>query len=561
MENQLKEKLTKLFLILLAAAGICSLVVFIPQVREMIIGFGEKLIGRGLTHEVWHERFTRWEIQFFGIAAILFFFLVKSNFKNESTIGSTNISKLFSWILIFISSVLLVFAAFQSGDIWLDETFSLGLAHHNVKELVFLTAQDVHPPLYYLILKIAMMIFPNSIAAAKIISVVPVVIILVISNLFFQKEFSSWHGILFNLILLSTYFVLEYSIEIRMYSWAMLFCFLCCVSSFYIIKSGATKYFAFYVIFAECGAYCQYWTAFVIAINFVLTSVLSFAKDKKSLKKILLTALAGIIFYLPWASVVLKQVSEVSENYWIGPISIKTFAEYIFTAVPSNGIGKIFMFALMIILIAKLISLVVKNRKDFDSWFLIVCFSTPFLLILAATLISIIIRPLFISRYIVPTIVFEAFFIVVAIKKINIKKNVFFAVLFISLFCVGFSMGKLLKEEKNKSSDYETFTKMMNENLTESTVFLFSENIDTHVPRVLAYLYPNNKIYNYEISELWTSTYFYDRKNLIQSLEGEENLCFVTDKEEPVPIEFGNAKCFIENLGTYENLRFYFLKR
>lgn len=74
-KNNRCEKFIKLIEVLLAAAGICSLVVFIPQVREMIIGFGEKLAGRGLTHEVWNGRFIRWECEFLLVLLLLFVFL------------------------------------------------------------------------------------------------------------------------------------------------------------------------------------------------------------------------------------------------------------------------------------------------------------------------------------------------------------------------------------------------------------------------------------------------------------------------------------------------------
>lgn len=69
------RKIAKVFLILVIAAGVFSLCVFIPQVRELIIHFGEKYIGRPLTHAVWHERFIKWEIKFLVIdflAAVVF---------------------------------------------------------------------------------------------------------------------------------------------------------------------------------------------------------------------------------------------------------------------------------------------------------------------------------------------------------------------------------------------------------------------------------------------------------------------------------------------------------
>ena len=73
-----KEKIRKILNILgnlYFIAGICTLVLFIPQVREFIILFGEKHMGRPLTHDVWHERFLNWECQliFLMLAAVILF--------------------------------------------------------------------------------------------------------------------------------------------------------------------------------------------------------------------------------------------------------------------------------------------------------------------------------------------------------------------------------------------------------------------------------------------------------------------------------------------------------
>ena len=72
MEEETKKKLARIAMMLCAAAGVLSLVIFIPQVREMIIGLGERYVGRPLTHEVWHGRFIKWELLFLACAAAAF---------------------------------------------------------------------------------------------------------------------------------------------------------------------------------------------------------------------------------------------------------------------------------------------------------------------------------------------------------------------------------------------------------------------------------------------------------------------------------------------------------
>ena len=51
MEEETKKKLARIAMVL-CVAGVLSLVIFIPQVRELIIGLGERYVGRPLTHAV-----------------------------------------------------------------------------------------------------------------------------------------------------------------------------------------------------------------------------------------------------------------------------------------------------------------------------------------------------------------------------------------------------------------------------------------------------------------------------------------------------------------------------
>ena len=65
MNNERIKRISKIMMILSLTIGLLSLIVLLPAVRNQIILFGEKYVGRPLTHEVWHARFIRWEIEIF----------------------------------------------------------------------------------------------------------------------------------------------------------------------------------------------------------------------------------------------------------------------------------------------------------------------------------------------------------------------------------------------------------------------------------------------------------------------------------------------------------------
>lgn len=557
MEFQTKKKYFYILILLLFITAIFSFTIFIPQVREIIIFIGEKLSGHSLKKEVWNPRLIKWEVELlctFAVFLVLLCFPKKIKLTSESCFY-------ISWTFIIVFSILLLLVSCQSNDLWLDETFSLGLARHRLNEIIKLTAEDVHPPLYYVILRIAMLLFPNSVRVARIVSIIPIILILFIANIFFLKEFTSKLSILFNSILLSTYSIYKYSLEIRMYSWCLFFCFLCCIFSYYIIKKSEWKYFFLYVLFAECGAYSQYWTAFGLAINFIIISVLCILKDKSNTKKVLVSALLGILLYLPWAKVVINQVSVVSSSYWISSPTLSTFIDYILSVMPGQSITKIILTLFIIYFIVECIKCITKKEKTIFYLFTISCLITPLVLILCATIISFLMRPVFIARYAFPFIVFVFFFFVLCIFNNKYYKKIITGFIFFSILFSFFNLYDSYESEKKMSKEYNFFEQIMNEKLTEKTVFIFSENINRHIPYCIAYRYPNIKIHNYEISELWTSVYFYDRKNLINDLQGKKELCLVLNKDE-IPTELFSEIKPISLIVDDENgpLDFYFFK-
>lgn len=92
MKEKTIKKLVGIAMILCAVAGVLSLVMFIPQVREFIIGLGEQMVCRPLTHMVWHERLIKWELLFLALVTLTFQFLKLVSF---ASLQSTSIYALF----------------------------------------------------------------------------------------------------------------------------------------------------------------------------------------------------------------------------------------------------------------------------------------------------------------------------------------------------------------------------------------------------------------------------------------------------------------------------------
>ena len=70
------------------------------------------------------------------------------------------------YTIIIISSTILKLML-MSGGAWYDEFFTLALANLPIPNLIAATMADVHPPLYYLLARLAVVLFGSSPVAAR----------------------------------------------------------------------------------------------------------------------------------------------------------------------------------------------------------------------------------------------------------------------------------------------------------------------------------------------------------------------------------------------------------
>ena len=192
MKEETMRKWARIAMVLCAAAGVLSLVIFIPQVREMIIGIGERMVGRPLTHEVWHRRFLNFASPFSKVMLYLAMALFLAQLNRKLRIRD---------FCCFVVIQLMLLASFghSKRTFMCDEICSYGLANSEnyafldynssrqasesgwVREDFFrdyvavsegtglsLRApfenqkKDVHPPFYYILLHIVCFVFKGS---------------------------------------------------------------------------------------------------------------------------------------------------------------------------------------------------------------------------------------------------------------------------------------------------------------------------------------------------------------------------------------------------------------
>ena len=255
-----------------------------------------------------------------------------------------------------------------SNDIWYDELFTVGMIGHSYGELVGLTARDVHPPLYYMITKFfvdlckLLLSGVRAVAAAKIVSVLPYFVLLLYSVTFIRKRFGIFTGGVFLFCVVAMPQLSGYTVEVRMYSWALLFVTAAFLHGYGAVQgpedkedchhgrpsaaaygaadrpkgeeggdSGRTKgmrqklHGAAMACYALAAAYTQYFAAVAAAMVFLYVLFELLRRDRRRIREWFLWVAAAAAGYTPWLVALYRQVTAVNANYWILPLSWRTF--------------------------------------------------------------------------------------------------------------------------------------------------------------------------------------------------------------------------------------------
>lgn len=131
--------------------------------------------------------------------------------------------------LIVLTGLILLFTGMYvslifNRNIWTDEAYTMELVYGNhFWGIIQNTANDVHPPLYYLIVKCFVLIFGESFAVCKIVSIVPMTLTMLLAVTHIRPWWGERAAVLFLIMVNAIPCVLEYAVQMRMYSWALFF--------------------------------------------------------------------------------------------------------------------------------------------------------------------------------------------------------------------------------------------------------------------------------------------------------------------------------------------------
>lgn len=241
----------------------------------------------------------------------------------------------FSWIIFVLTVVLFIGSRLwrlTDYSLWTDEIFSVIVVRLSWNEMfVKLILDKVHPPLFYVVLKIWVAIGGDSLFWLKLLPVlIASATIIPFYRLCRELNLSARAANVTLLLMAVNGYLIYYSQEVRMY--ILLFFFT--VSSFWLFArfvNDTTKNEKYLIYLFICNLlliYSHYFGFIVVGVEGFFLLLL----DRRKFFLFLISAAALILFFIPWAylvinAVILKQ-GPVTGLDWIGRPNLDSVALY-----------------------------------------------------------------------------------------------------------------------------------------------------------------------------------------------------------------------------------------
>lgn len=380
----------------------------------------------------------------------------------------------------------------DSLSLTLDEAFSVVLVRGNLTEIIKGTAADVHPPLYYLLLKLSSLIGGESILKYRIVTAVGFYLnILLLGATKIRKRWGFQTAIWYILWFGGAYYSFYVLMQVRMYTWGTFFATYAALALYEYAFESKKNRLVVSVIFTICAMYTHYYSLFVVFfawLYYLGYTFVNMIKTKKS-KPFLETLVCGVIItasFVPWLTTMFSQSGtdkSMFSFYWHECL----MSPAIIMQNSIRGFGlMLFILSLMIVISA------FRKRKSVIFPGFLVFFGTMTL----GAVYSLAVSPIWAPRYLY--MAFGVFSLVIAVCIGDLKKKDFlYNVTRIALLCVlfiniVFSVDYMRRDEVFLRKGYEwvDFTK---ENISENDLCLLG-CLDEHWLTFEAYIPGTKKV-------------------------------------------------------------------
>jgi uncharacterized membrane protein len=308
-------------------------------------------------------------------------------------------------IFLLIFAIASVFYLYKLGfsDLWSDEIYTKSMLRGSLSDFYTKFKNDLHPPLYYLGLRLFTGLFGLNAVSLRLFSVLGVLSTILLGYFAGQRVFGKQGALYFCLMLISIPMLAAYSHQARMYTWAAFSVTGVFIYAYLFMRTGKTRDLVLLFVFTVLAMYTHYYSmvAALVANMFVFFHLL-LTKNKKWLPH-LISLLSATILFLPWLFMFIIQVKKVQHAFWASEVSLNAilscfkipFTEQFWTTNYSISLT-ILIYSLIVF------TIFISFTKSFSEYRLVLWLSLFIFLgtLLVVTIISLFSQPILSTRYV-----------------------------------------------------------------------------------------------------------------------------------------------------------------
>ncbi|MFZ5941776.1 MAG: glycosyltransferase family 39 protein, partial [Bacteroidota bacterium] len=369
------------------------------------------------------------------------------------------------------------------SDLWSDEIYTKSMLNGSLADSYAMFRNDLHPPLYYVGLRLFTALFGQNAISMRLFSVLGALSTLVLGYFAGQRIFGKKGALYFCLMLVSVPMLAVYSHQARMYTWAAFSVSGVFIYAYLFMKTGGRRDLILLSVFTVIAMYVHYYSlaAAFVANGFVFIYLLVTKNTKW--RHHLYAGLVAVALFIPWIFMFVIQIKKVQHAFWAPEVSFSgllscftiPFTEQFWTSSFSRVLT-LLMWSL--ILIALFLSFTrVLSEYRLLLWLSLSVFLGTLLLVTAISLFS---QPILSTRYVMAIVTMLAVaptILLVRIRQLWLRLILTAAVLFpgvrISLSSYGFSYGPYRQTIAYISDNYPEIKKILH--ITEITAGPLSE--------------------------------------------------------------------------------------
>lgn len=224
-------------------------------------------------------------------------------------------------LLAVFAVALIVFAALftTNRNFWLDEYFSIHAASLSWGEIAPYTAGDVHPPLYYYLLKAFLSVLGQAPVIYRIASFAAYLLTIAMALAWFRPAFGRLATFLFLCLMGPNAASLHYFTEARMYGWALFFVLLCGFAGYRVAAADPPRrrWWITLVVAGLAAAYLHYFALLAVAFVYLALLVFCLVRRRPLLRGWGLAAAVSVVCYLPWVALAALRLTRQVSTFWL----------------------------------------------------------------------------------------------------------------------------------------------------------------------------------------------------------------------------------------------------